>query len=189
MKKESGLFLIARPKQDSQNLFRNIYYNYGSSPSGKYILRRFDFFVHTSFRFHALCRFCVDTIQVGSMFPMLCISLAFQTFRYERTLRRLLLKRVVRTHIGVFVAVYYLFLVSFTQEKIHYISCFSCDSRDMYNDCVCIYTLYMADYFLVLIFTDVLMIQPQRTGLVLISPISPILYYVYLYIYFAVWIL
>jgi hypothetical protein len=34
----------------------------------------------------------------------------------------------------------------------------SCDSRDMYNDCVCIYTLYMADYFLVLIFTDVLMI-------------------------------
>jgi hypothetical protein len=64
----------------------------------------------------------------------------------------------VRTNIGVFVTVYYLFLVSFTQEKVHYTSCFSGDSRDMYNDYVCIYTLYMADYFLVLIFTDVIMI-------------------------------
>jgi len=52
-------------------------------------------------------------------------------------------------------------MVNFTQGKIHYTSCFACDSLDMYNDYVCIYTLDMADYFLVLILTDVLMIWPQ----------------------------
>jgi hypothetical protein len=103
--------------------------------------------------------------------------------------KKVILKRVVSTNIGVFVSIYYRNMVSFSQEKKYYTSCSACGSLHMHTEYVCIYRLDMADYFLLFIFTDVLMIYQQRTGLVLISSISSILYYVYLYVYFAVWIL
>ena len=70
---------------------------------------------------------------------------------------KVIVKHVVSRNIGVFVNVHYLCMASFVQEEIHYTSCFSWDSLDMYNDYIC-YTLDMADYFLVLIHTDILMI-------------------------------
>ena len=79
-------FSIARPKQDRQNHFRKIYYNYCSPPSGKDIVRRFDFFVHTSFRFHALCRFCVDLfrwVPCSQCFVFLWLSKLFAMSRPE----------------------------------------------------------------------------------------------------------